>query len=116
SDELLKMPKAIFAEGAGMMQVTEWSPRHIRLEADIISPEARLLLHRFYFPGWQAQEYTIEPYKALISVTVPQGEHSLDITLPYFKGERLGLQISLAAGILWLFTALALRRKWKASS
>lgn len=113
-DDKFSLPQASLAEGKGNVSVSEWSPRRVTLHADIISPEARLVIRRFYFPGWKEDGSAVEPYRALLSAQLPRGSHDLRFTLPYFDGERLGLRISAAAGILWLLTLIAFQRRRQA--
>lgn len=109
--DLISLPQASLVQGKGSVSVSEWSPRRIVLQADVASREAHLVLRRFYFPGWEAGTFVAEPYRALLSARISHGRHDVQFTLPYFDGERLGLRISIAAGILWLLFFALQRRK-----
>ncbi|MFQ2012274.1 hypothetical protein ACK336_03425 [Aeromonas veronii] len=88
-------------------QIQRWQPRHIELTVDAPAP-AKLVLHQFDYPGWQARLDQRLPLSVsstrngLVQVWVPAGQHSLTFTLTARWPERLGYAISLLAWLLWL--------------
>ncbi|MGL6622233.1 hypothetical protein ACSZOK_12565 [Aeromonas veronii] len=69
---------------------------------------AKLILHQFDYPGWQARLDQRLPLSVsstrngLVQVWVPAGQHSLTFTLTARWPERLGYAISSLAWLLWL--------------
>ncbi|MGL5129607.1 MAG: hypothetical protein ACRC7D_15995 [Aeromonas popoffii] len=88
-------------------QILSWRPRHIELTVDAPVP-AKLILHQFDYPGWQAMLNQRLPlsvsstHNGLVQVWVPAGQHQLTFTLSARWPERLGYGISLLAWLLWL--------------
>lgn len=88
-------------------QIQRWQPRHIELTVDAPAP-AKLVLHQFDYPGWQARLDQHLPLSVsstrngLVQVWVPAGQHSLTFTLTARWPERLGYAISSLAWLLWL--------------
>lgn len=88
-------------------QILRWQPRHIELTVDAPVP-AKLILHQFDYPGWQARLDQRLPLSVsstrngLVQVWVPAGQHSLTFTLTARWPERLGYAISSLAWLLWL--------------
>ncbi len=109
---LILLPQARIAEGRGEVSVSVWQPRKIILHVDITSKAARVTLRRFYFPGWQAEGFSVEPSHALLSIMLPRGSHDIQLSLPAFDGETPGLQIS-AAAIMLLGIALYRQKRKK---
>jgi len=114
-DRLLNMDRIGFAEGRGQIDIVKWNPRYIMVDADVQSRDAKLTLHRFYFPGWIADSpaATVTESSGLLAITLPKGSHDITLTVPWFKGEREGLLISLVALLAWgcLYARLSSRIK-----
>ena len=94
-------------EGEGSASLRTNSERQMTLHAEIISSQASLLIRRFYFPGWQSPmaEISVKPAAdGLMSLSLPKGSHDVVLSMPYYKGEREGLLISITA-LLLAFTA-----------
>ena len=98
---------AITTEQQGISwQILNWQPRQIVLTVDAPAP-AKLILHQFDYPGWQARldgtlPLTISSTRnGLIQVWVPAGRHQVTFTLTARWPERLGYGLSLIAGLIW---------------
>ncbi|PKQ76857.1 hypothetical protein [Aeromonas sobria] len=98
---------AVTTEQQGISwQILNWQPRQIVLTVDAPAP-AKLILHQFDYPGWQAKlddtlPLTISSTRnALIQVWVPAGRHQVTFTLTARWPERLGYGLSLIAWLLW---------------
>lgn len=87
-------------------QILNWQPRQIVLTVDAPAP-AKLILHQFDYPGWQARlddtlPLTISSTRnGLIQVWVPAGRHQVTFTLTARWPERLGYGLSLIAWLIW---------------
>lgn len=99
---------AISTEHKGVgWQILIWRPRHIALTVDAPLP-AKLILHQFDYPGWQALLDQRLPLSVsstrngLLQVWVPAGRHQLTFTLASRWPERLGYGLSLMSWLLWL--------------
>ncbi|HEH9398877.1 TPA: hypothetical protein SIA35_000841 [Aeromonas sobria] len=98
---------AITTEQQGISwQILNWQPRQIVLTVDAPAP-AKLILHQFDYPGWQAKlddtlPLTISSTRnGLIQVWVPAGRHQVTFTLTARWPERLGYGLSLIAWLIW---------------
>ena len=98
---------AVTTEQQGISwQILNWQPRQIVLTVDAPAP-AKLILHQFDYPGWQARlddtlPLTISSTRnGLIQVWVPAGRHQVTFTLTARWPERLGYGLSLIAWLLW---------------
>ncbi|TNH80153.1 6-pyruvoyl-tetrahydropterin synthase-related protein [Aeromonas sobria] len=98
---------AITTEQQGISwQILNWQPRQIVLTVDAPAP-AKLILHQFDYPGWQARlddtlPLTISSTRnGLIQVWVPAGRHQVTFTLTARWPERLGYGLSLIAWLIW---------------
>lgn len=98
---------AITTEQQGISwQILNWQPRQIVLTVDAPTP-AKLILHQFDYPGWQAKlddtlPLTISSTRnGLIQVWVPAGRHQVTFTLTARWPERLGYGLSLIAWLIW---------------
>ncbi len=86
------------------VEVLDWTPTAVRLRVDAAAPD-RLLLHQFYFPGWQArldgEWLPIQPSGRLgvIGVEIPQGAHVLQVELGWTSPRLVGLAISALVGL-----------------
>ena len=120
-DFRLQVPKAFLdrkpasiTDGKGNVSIVSQNARNIRLHADIASADATMLVRRFYFPGWQADNAAITEHNTLLSLRLPHGSHDINLSLPWFAGEREGAIISIAAALLWLTLAMwAMRPRQK---
>jgi len=92
--EILESPRAALVSGSGRVEVEEWGSRRIVLRTSIDTPNAQVRLKTAYFPGWTGVDQ-IEPVDGLLGVMVEQGQGRVELTRPYFRGEREGLAISL---------------------
>lgn len=103
-ERFLAMKSATLTEGKGSASIIEQGSRSILLHTDITSPEATVVLQRFYFPGWEAnpRSIAVSQRDALLSITAPKGSRTISLTLAWFAGEREGMIISIGAFItLW---------------
>jgi len=98
---------AVTTEQQGISwQILNWQPRQIVLTVDAPAP-AKLILHQFDYPGWQAKlddtlPLTISSTRnGLIQVWVPAGRHQVTFTLTARWPERLGYGLSLIAWLIW---------------
>ncbi|PKQ76481.1 hypothetical protein CJP16_12865 [Aeromonas sobria] len=98
---------AVTTEQQGISwQILNWQPRQIVLTVDTPAP-AKLILHQFDYPGWQARlddtlPLTISSTRnGLIQVWVPAGRHQVTFTLTARWPERLGYGLSLIAWLIW---------------
>ncbi|HEH9430451.1 TPA: hypothetical protein SIA29_001263 [Aeromonas sobria] len=98
---------AVTTEQQGISwQILNWQPRQIALTVDAPAP-AKLILHQFDYPGWQAKlddtlPLTISSTRnGLIQVWVPAGRHQVTFTLTARWPERLGYGLSLIAWLIW---------------
>ncbi|EKP0262313.1 hypothetical protein JFQ93_003641 [Aeromonas sobria] len=98
---------AVTTEQQGISwQILNWQPRQIVLTVDAPAP-AKLILHQFDYPGWQAKlddtlPLTISSTRnGLIQVWVPASRHQVTFTLTARWPERLGYGLSLIAWLLW---------------
>lgn len=98
---------AVTTEQQGISwQILSWQPRQIVLTVDAPAP-AKLILHQFDYPGWQAKlddtlPLTISSTRnGLIQVWVPAGRHQVTFTLTARWPERLGYGLSLIAWLIW---------------
>ncbi|WP_148611302.1 glycosyltransferase family protein [Aeromonas sobria] len=98
---------AVTTEQQGISwQILNWQPRQIVLTVDAPAP-AKLILHQFDYPGWQARlddtlPLTISSTRnGLIQVWVPAGRHQVTFTLTARWPERLGYGLSLIAWLIW---------------
>ncbi|MEO5331062.1 MAG: hypothetical protein H7839_03500 [Magnetococcus sp. YQC-5] len=93
----------------GTFRVEKWISRHIVLQMDLPEP-AKIIVHQFYFPGWQAQIadstqcLTASTPDGLIQVNAPAGQYRLHLTLKKVPAEQVGAIASLIGltGILIL--------------
>ncbi|MGY3893774.1 hypothetical protein [Aeromonas enterica] len=87
-------------------QILNWHPRDIVLTVNARSP-ATLVLHQFYYPGWQARIdddaslIVDNTPNGLLQVRVPAGNYQLTVTLSARWPERLGYGLSLVAWLIW---------------
>lgn len=102
-------PEIALASGHGTASMMSQSPRRIVLDADITSDKARIVLKRFYFPGWQASAGEIAEYEGLLALDLRKGKHTITLDQPWFSGEKEGVTISLIA----LIALLCLRYRSK---
>ncbi|MGL6152138.1 MAG: 6-pyruvoyl-tetrahydropterin synthase-related protein [Aeromonas sobria] len=98
---------AVTTEQQGISwQILNWQPRQIVLTVDAPAP-AKLILHQFDYPGWQARlddtlPLTISSTRnGLIQVWVPAGRHQVTFSLTARWPERLGYGLSLIAWLIW---------------
>jgi hypothetical protein len=106
--EILRWPGAALASGYGRVDVEHWGSRRIVLRASIDTPEAMVRLKTAYFPGWIGAE-RIQPLDGLLGVVIRQGQERVELTRPYFPGEREGFAISLVAFGIMLVAAASFR-------
>ena len=115
----MPLPESIFQQGAqaalvegeGKVRVEHWSASEIRVNADVSSNDARLVLHQFYFPRWQTAAGELQPYHGLLSLPLGKGEHDVMLSGVAVKGELQGYAVSGAALLLVGLLALAARKK-----
>ncbi len=100
-DEFIERDPVTFVSGSGHVTLIGQDSRTIRLHADITTPEAKVTLPRFYFPGWEMEPVgVVSEYKALVAITLKQGEYDVTLSVPWFAGEREGMILGLGALIL----------------
>jgi hypothetical protein len=86
---------------------------------DLVTPTAvTLTYHTFYFPGWQAKlddtavPITITAPEGLMAVSLPAGEHHLEIAFRATPVRRVALWASLLF-VLAALTLVALNPRWR---
>jgi len=107
-EHFLQMKPASVTDGSGNVTIVSQDARNIQLHADITSPQATILLRRFYFPRWVAgaNNFIIAEHDALLSLRLPRGSHDVNLSQPWFSGERESAAISIGAFLLWLTLAM----------
>jgi hypothetical protein len=112
-----KLAQACVVEGVGAVAVERWQPRRISLRVSSASG-ATLNVRQFYFPGWaatldgRAHPLTPSASDALLSLSVPGGEHRVEISLRRQAPELAGQIVSaISVVLLLLFVSLRLRAK-----
>jgi hypothetical protein len=101
-------PPIVTQQADVQWQVRHWQARHLELEVTAKAP-ARLLLHQYDYPGWQAWLDDSLPlavsanHQGLIQVWVPAGHHRLTLRLAPRWPELAGYGVSLLAWLFWLY-------------
>ena len=127
------LPRAELREGTGSVRVVSWRPRHIVLAVSATS-DARIRIKQFYFAGWSARSSdgaevfpvsASEP-ESLVTIRVPPGQHTVDLSLDASVPERAGAALSALAllalvAVAWSYRgdrpgAAAMRRRSPASA
>ncbi|MEO5331061.1 MAG: hypothetical protein H7839_03495 [Magnetococcus sp. YQC-5] len=106
-------PVMVRIDKKGSYSVEEWRSRRIILHMTL-QETSKVIIHQFYFPGWQAQmveSMQIVPLQAnpegLLELNAPAGHYSLQLTLETLPAERVGAIMSFVALIcMLLFYAL----------
>ena len=107
--DILRSPAAALASGDGRVDVEQLGSRRIVLRTSIETPEAQVRLRMAYFPGWVGGGQ-VEPVDGLVGVTLYKGQARVELTRPYFAGEREGLAMSLVTlGVVFLAMAARLK-------
>lgn len=94
---------------APRLEVVERGYLHVLLRAEAEVPSA-LILHQFYFPGWQAEAGStaldVAPVGplGLVSVTIPPGEHRVHVWFGETPLRLVAIGVSLIALALLLLT------------
>lgn len=89
-------------EGMGQVDVVSWKSREIILRAKADS-EMKIHVSQFYFPNWtalievQQNDLTVEPSQpdGLLSLTIPNGDYDIKLTLTKSTEEITGQLISI---------------------
>lgn len=106
--------EAIIVEGDGEVHLTQWSPTAIKFHATISGESGRVLLHQFYFPYWQSDVGTIEPFHGFLSLSLSKGDHEITLTGGEFLGKHIGNAISavtLLLLVVWSIISAYKRRE-----
>jgi len=111
-------PEPMIVEGVGRAEITARKPREIDLHVEA-SDGVILNVPQFYYPYWkgyqsgEAAELTVTPSQpdGLISLSVPRGNHDIQLRLERGKPELIGQLISLASIAIALSLALYLGKK-----
>jgi len=83
---------------------------------------ANLIVGQFYYPGWQARDMTdqrILPVNAstpdgFLSISVPAGKHTIDLTLNAQQPERIGVIVSATSCLLAIVLGvISVRRRFQ---
>ena len=109
-------PDVSIVEGTGTAAVNARRPREIDLHVDT-STGVLLIVPQFYYPGWTAHlagektNLTVSPSDpdGLLSVSVPRGDHQVQLRISRSKAEFAGQLISLASVIIALSLILYFR-------
>jgi hypothetical protein len=94
-------PLMAVAKGRASLTQSDWQPpQHIALQAQVRSAETVIRLHQCYTPLWTARDekgasLPLSPDRqGLISLTLPHGTHTAQITLQPSPQERFARRIS----------------------
>lgn len=98
---LMPLPSVRVEQGRAGVAGLSSGNRSLMFEANVESAHARLVFRRFYFPGWQSNVGEIQEHGGLLALALPQGDHKVILSLPYYAGEREGMIISALALALW---------------
>ena len=103
-EQFLERQPATVVDGEGSAVIVSQDSRNIVLHTNINSPEATVILRRFYFPGWQiiTNNATVYEHNALLSLHLTNGSHDIKLSLTWFVGECEGMAISTAALMILL--------------
>jgi hypothetical protein len=113
---------AAFEKGEGDVKLTRWNIGDLRMQVDVRSKEATLVLKQSYVPIWKARdaggsEIAVEPYGdfGLVALALPKGEHEIAVTLEDSAPERMAkaacaLAVFICAAFLWKGRRHAQRR------
>jgi len=109
-------PAVRIVEGTGRVAVNARRPREIDLHVQTTTG-ALLIVPQFYYPCWTAHlagektNLTVNPSDpdGLLSVSVPRGDHQVQLRLSQSKAELAGQLISLASVIIALSLILYFR-------
>jgi hypothetical protein len=103
-----ELPGAAFLDGAGQVEIQTWDFARMTFAVDSTA-KATLTISQFYFPGWEARlDNTSELQPApsipggLVSVTVPQGTHIVELKRVWTKPEVTGGVVSVCSLIVLL--------------
>jgi len=113
-----RMDAISFVNGTGHASIISQKPRRIHLHVDVASENATIAIKRLYFPGWVADDphIAVQESHALLAVHVPSGSHDIELTLPWFDGEKTGLIISLSALCILTGLTIATRKSLGATA
>jgi hypothetical protein len=115
------MAQACVAAGEGAFAFERWQPREIVLRVSSMNG-ATFDVRQFYFPGWDARldgnPLPLSPSvpDGLLRLTVPGGEHRVEITLRRGAAELAGQIISAISVVLLLLWAVRLKLYERLSS
>jgi hypothetical protein len=87
-------------EGQGKIAVRDWSPRHIRLTADLATPGV-IAVRQFEYPGWAATGGRLIGGAKTLQVAAQAGKSDIDLRLEPIRAEQVGWWASLC-GLLIL--------------
>jgi hypothetical protein len=93
-------------------------------QVTVPSKDARLAFHTLYYPGWQARVDGVQaqisplPSSGLISILVPQGEHTIDLEFVRTTVRWIADLLSLAAALgiallIWLAVRAQSGLSWR---
>lgn len=113
--------KLVYDATAGKISIAHWLPRNIELDVHLKYP-ARLSVHQFYFPNWQARTeggsaLNVAPSKenGLVIIDLPAGNYRARLKLEPLRQELIGSTIT-AFGFVLLFWWSAWRARRRKSS
>lgn len=96
-------PSQVVNGAAGITDLAQKS-RVIRFKADVSTPDATVVLKRYYYPGWRSPKeipgITVQEQGALLAVKLPRGRYEVTLKQPWFPGEKTGVLISSIALII----------------
>jgi len=109
----------VVVEGSGHAVVSSTRPRRIELQARCEN-DCRLQIGQFYYPAWRARllpgaaEIPLSPASpgGLMEVSLPPGQHAVELELPRDWSERTGVWLSvlsLAAIVLLMIAGKRIR-------
>jgi uncharacterized membrane protein YfhO len=110
----------VVTEGQGSLLIQRWKPREIALQVNA-KTDVWLSVNQFYYPGWTARmkdggrllPVKPSPSAGLLRVEVPQGKHSITVTLDAGIEERAGQIISTIFAFLTIFLVFCWRKSRK---
>jgi hypothetical protein len=102
---------ASLEHGFGFAAITFVQPRSVKVHADC-ETACTIEIGQFYYPAWRVRGVADAVMRAgssggLMEVSIPAGEHDLDLELPLGWSERFGAWLSLACLLLVLVVAIA---------
>lgn len=101
-------------EGEGEVEVQDWSPRRIRLAADLAAPGV-IAVRQFDYPGWAATGGRLIGGAKILRLAAPAGQSDIELRLEPTHAEQAGWWASLCGllilALLWITPRLLTMRR-----